>query len=87
VSIPDPTYPDFERPVKVWCNTCGEFVCGHYRGSKDFRGVLKHMRFHEVAEHPPYSTQLIDQLVTFCEELNSWMRLDGRVGRYEVTLF
>jgi hypothetical protein len=84
---PDPTYPDPVRALKVQCHGCGLMVAGHVRGSKDFRYLMKEIKSHEEADHPPYKRDLIDQLVVVVEDIDDFLCIQGYVGRYVVSLF
>jgi hypothetical protein len=87
MSIPDPTYPDPEQPLAVRCPSCDSIVAGSRSGSEDFRYILKAIKAHEDDVHGPYNPALIQELSGLVEEINASKRVDGRVGRYMVSLF
>lgn len=80
------SYPVPRQALRVSCLSCGEAIAGGRRGSANIRSILKVLKTHDEAHHPPYDPGVIQAVVKAVEELNRGQPAPRRAGRLTVDL-
>jgi hypothetical protein len=79
------SYPVPLRPLRVACLTCGTYVAGGHRGSRNIRSILKVVKAHDDESHG-YDPSVIQAITTAVDEINKGAPVPRRIGRLAVDL-
>jgi len=80
------SYPIPRQALRVSCLSCGTAIAGGRRGSANIRSILKVLKTHDDAHHPPYDPGVIQAVVKAVEELNRGQPAPRRAGRLTIDL-
>ena len=78
------SYPVPREPLRVRCLSCGVAIAGGRRGTANIRSILKEVKAHDGAQHPPYDPQVISVITQAVAELNSDLPRPRRAGRLAI---